>query len=144
MDTILKSIEKRGFFIALFLVIAIFISMNAFDSQGPHGGRIEKAENYYIELKNPGKDLYIYLLDGKLKTVNSKGISGEVRLFFRDSTTLNIQLKPTADSAFVAEAISDFYACDISFNVFGKTVSAKFDNPVQVVDKGLKRKGKER
>ncbi len=121
----------------LFLLITTtLLSLHSPTSEGPHGGVIKKSEGYYIEMKNnPDTSFFAYLLSKKLKTVSNKGISGEVKLFFPDSTALNVELKPIAGDAFTAKVVPGFYSCKITFNVFGKSVSAPFDKENQIVQK---------
>lgn len=48
--------------------------------KGPHGGTIEEADPYHIELKAEGKDLIFYLLDADAKPLNTKGVTGSVKI----------------------------------------------------------------
>ena len=114
------------------LTITALLALNSPPPQGPHGGIVKNAEGYYIEMKNnPDTSFVSYLLNKKLKTVSSKGISGEVKFFSPDSTTLNVQLKPGDKNAFTAKPPLGFYACKITFNVFGKSLSATFEKQNQ-------------
>jgi hypothetical protein len=87
-------------------------------------------------MKNiPDTAVYAYLLDAKMKTISNKGIRGEVRFFFSDSTNLDVRLDSTAGDAFRAKAIPGFYASKITFHFFGKDVSALFEKQEQIVQK---------
>lgn len=121
----------------LFLVTAItLLSLDFPELQGTHGGVVKKAEGFYIEMKNnPDTSFSVYLLNKKLRTVSNKGISGEVKFFFPDSTTLDVPLKPVAGNAFTARVIPGYYSCKITFHVFGKEVSAAFDRESQTAQK---------
>ncbi len=106
-----------------------------FQVQGPHGGIVKKADNYFIEITNPDKFFFVYLLDKNSKTISNKGISADVKFFLPDSSIFNVQLKPSADDAFTGSGVPEFYACRVTFNVFGKSVSAKFENMASVAKK---------
>jgi len=129
---------KSKFCISLLIVIvaAIFVSPIIFQSSyGPHGGLIKPAGNYQIEMKNPFGNLYAYLLDKKSRTIPNKGISCKARYYFPDSTTTEIDLKPLGEDGFVTETTIRFYSCKITFNLFGKSVSAKFENETPIAQK---------
>ena len=118
----------------LLLGITILFSMTMSSPEGPHGGIIKKAEDYHIEIKNsPDTLFFAYLLNKKLNPISNKGISGDARFFFPDSTVFNVRLEPIAEDAFKASTISGFYACKVNFNVFGKSVSAVFEKQQQIV-----------
>lgn len=124
--------------IALLIAAAIIlVSLNVFQSsQGPHGGTVKKAENYNIEMKNPGGSMYAYLLDRNLKPVNNKGISCKVKLFFPDKTAADQILSPFGTDGFIIELIPMYYvSCTVTFNVAGKNIEADFENEVLFVDK---------
>lgn len=122
---------------ALFLLtILTLLSLVAPTSVGPHGGIVKKAEGFYIEMENnPDTTFFAYLLNKKLKTISNKGISGEVKFFFPDSTALNVELKPAPGNAFTAKPVPGFNSCKITFLVFGKSVSAPFEKESQTAQK---------
>ena len=129
----MKKIIAHAFFL---LTVIFLISMTGSLPQGPHDGVLKKAEGFYIEMKNnPDTSFFAYLLNKKLKTISNKGISGEVKFFFPDSTVLNAELKPAARNAFTAKPVSGFYGCKITFVVFGKSVSALFEKENQTAQK---------
>lgn len=137
MKTIEKSIVEPmrnaiNYILIIFMFVTL-ISWNLFLPLGPHGGRVEKADGFFIEMRSIEKVLNIYLLDKKLNPISSKGISGKVQLFFSDSTALNFPLKPFGDDSFTCETPSEYYACKVTFHLFGKSVSAKFDTPMLMV-----------
>ncbi|HWY12635.1 MAG TPA: hypothetical protein VN026_14980 [Bacteroidia bacterium] len=107
--------------------------MSPQQTQGPHGGTLKKAEGYFIEMKNFEKVLSVYLLNEKLRSVDTKAITGEVKLFFPDSTDLILQLKHSYDNMFTCKLPGDYFSCKITFNVGGKPVMATFENSGQIV-----------
>ena len=120
--------------IIIIILLAIgavsFISMNYFQTSiGPHDGTVKPAGDFNIEEKHIYPSLYTFLLDKKLKPINNKGISCEVKFILLDSTDINIPLKPYGNDGFVVETGSlKFKICRVYFNVFGKSVSAQFEN----------------
>lgn len=126
------------FFAVILVLVAILISMKTIFAQdlGPHGGRIEKAENYNIEMKTDYTHFYTYLLTKKNKSINNKSISCEIRFFLLDGTTIDLPLKPFGDDAFVIDYFADDYGSfRVTFQVAGKAVSAKFENEKLLVKK---------
>jgi len=135
MKAIFTSAQIKIFsFILLFVGISL-ISSNAFQTKGPHGGMIKAADNYFIEVTNPDKLFFAYLLDKDSKAISNKGISGDIKYFLPDSSIFDVQLKPSGDDAFSGEGIRGFYYCKVTLNVFGKPVSARFENTTLIARK---------
>lgn len=109
--------------------IVILFSVNRYqETTGPHGGELKSAENFLIELKEAFPDLHCYLLDQKLLPVSNKGVLCEIRFFMPDETTVDINLKPFLNDGFILESNTIVYtSCRVTFNISGKSVSAKFD-----------------
>lgn len=122
---------KIASFALLIVVIGVLYSMknNSKLPEGPHGGRIKEADNYYIEVKSVYSHFYVYLLNKEYKTVIEKNTTCEIRFFLYDGSTLDIPLKPYAEGGFTMDYYSmDYNSYRIMFNVAGKSVSAKFEN----------------
>ena len=114
----------------------LLVSLNLFQSpNGPHGGVVKPAGNYQIEMKNPYGNLYAYLLDVESKPIRNRRVTCNVRYYFPDNTTTDVDLKPFGDDGFTAETTIKFYSCKITFNLQGKSVSAKFENENPIVQK---------
>ena len=130
---------KTKFIIIVLIIIAalvLLVSQNPFrSSTGPHGGIVKPAGNYQIEVNNPYGNLYAYLLDIESKPIKNKKITCSVRYYFPDDTTTDMDLKPFGDDGFMTETTIKFYSCKITFNLQGKSVSAKFENESQIVQK---------
>ena len=136
MSLILRSIKVKICFLAfLYCVTIALVSWNKLSSTGPHGGTLKKAGNYFIEMKTVEKFFYAYLLDKKLKSIDNKNVSGEVKFFMSDSTNFNVSLKRNTDDAFTCENLARSNSCKITFLVFGNSVSAKFENSALLVEK---------
>ncbi|MDP1802240.1 MAG: hypothetical protein Q8L81_12860 [Bacteroidota bacterium] len=136
MPIVLRSIKAKIFFLALLYCITIaLVSWSKSSPTGPHGGTLKKSGNYFIEMKNPDKFFYAYLLDKKLNSINNKNVSGEVKFLMPDSTSFNVTLKAATDDGFTCESLPGSYACRVTFIVFGKSVSARFENPALLVEK---------
>ncbi len=115
--------------------IVVLYSLDTYQSpSGPHGGDVKQAENFNIEMKASFPSIYVYLLDQKLKPINNKGITCEIKFFFPDDTSTDLELKPFQDDGFIMESSKIVYNfCIVTFNVFGKSVSAKFEKESTVV-----------
>jgi len=137
MPIVLRSIKAKIFFLVLlYCVIIAFVSWNKAQPHGPHNGILKKTGNYFIEINTPGKFIYAYLLDKKLKTINDKDLSCEVKFSLPDSTNFNLKLKPTADGGFMGENLNGFNGCLVTFSAFRKSISAKYENAsIFVVEK---------
>lgn len=109
--------------------IVILYSVNRYQgTTGPHGGELKAAENFHIELKEAFPNLHCYLLDQKLLPVSNVGVLCEVRFFMPDETSVDLTLKPFLNDGFILESNSIVYnSCKVTFNISGKSVSAKFD-----------------
>lgn len=129
--------KSKNSIILLFILLAsTLISLKIFQSTyGPHGGVVKPAGVYHIEMKNPYGNLYAYLLEADSKPILNKGISCKARYYLPDSTSTEVDLKPFGDDGFTAETTIRFYICKITFDVFGKSVSAKFENENPIVQK---------
>jgi hypothetical protein len=100
------------------------------NSKAPHGGKIEEAGGYHIELVNKDGKVLVYLLDGKAKPMSNKGITGSATLLFSNKTTSKANLKPEGDEGFTIDLknASDFATVIVSFKINGKAATAKFKN----------------
>jgi len=117
-------------------IIILYSLSTAQSGAGPHGGELKETENYYIEMKATFPNLYFYLLTQKLEPVNNKGISCEATFFFPDQTSVVLSLKPFEDDGFIIESSKIVYnSCRVTFNVFGKSVSALFEKESMIVTK---------
>lgn len=103
---------------------------------GPHGGVFKSAENYNIEVKKTYPSIYAYLLDNKNKPIKNKGITCGIRFLLEGDANIEVQLKPYKEDGFILESGSMGYnSFRITFNVYGKSVSAVFENESAIVQK---------
>ncbi len=109
-----------------FLISLGGISLALTKQESPHGGIIKDAEGYFIEMKSSGKNLSIYLLNKKYQSIGTKNVMGKAQFFLSDSTSIDIPLKRLNENAFTCVAPSGYITCKVTFNVMGKSVSAKF------------------
>ena len=126
---------KLLFGVFCFFVILTFISFSVFSNNtGPHGGSVKETGKYIIEMKNDVSQIYVYLLDKKLRSLGTKGIACEVRFFFPDSTTVDANLFPYDNEGFSNVAgVSGFSSCRVTLNLSGEKVSALFASEISVV-----------
>ncbi len=97
--------------------------------KGPHGGTIEEAEPYHMEIKADGSDLIFYLLDGDAKPLDMKNVTGKVKMIYSKSASTTIELmqmdgKQTAMQAINGEAFNA--VCTLT--KAGKSYSASFSS----------------
>ena len=122
------------------LLVVIMVTLNSLrifqPIVGPHGGIVKQAGAYSIEMKENYPDFYAYLFVNNFKPVSNKGITCQARFILPDNTNIDVLLKPFGEDGFTAESGAfKFYSCRIYFNVFGKTVSAQFENENPIVQK---------
>lgn len=135
MPKALRSIKAKIVFLAfLYCILIALVSWNKAQAKGPHGGILKKTQNYFIEINTPGKFIYAYLLDKKLKTIDDKELACDLKILSPDNTTFNLKLKPTADGGFMGENLNGFNGSVITFTAFGKTISAKYENASVLVE----------
>jgi len=131
---------KTKVFITLVFSIVALLHMTSYttyqDTDGPHGGTLKKAENFYIEMRNPYDHFYAFLYNRMMKPVSNKNIFCSVRFYYNDSTSTDMVLEPFEEDGFVsASTVPNYVTCKVMFNVQGKTVEAKFDNTTYIVKK---------
>lgn len=118
-----------------FLIVAP-LTTDLIQTPGPHGGKIKKADQYYIEQKSDDHFVYTYLLDSRKRTMSSKNVTCTARFFLSDSTDLVIALKPFGDNGFSGEHISGYKVYKITYVIDVETkVSALFDSEKLVAEK---------
>lgn len=127
-----KSHSKPLLFVTLGFLSLTVVSWIFLKPQGPHGGVVKKAENYFIEMKSDEKNLSAYLFDRKLKAIEADDLRGDVMFYFRDSTNLSAPLSLSANNEFKCVPPAGYYSCKIRFTLANKSISANFFNPLQV------------
>lgn len=117
--------------------IILLYSLNIDQSPtGPHGGELKQAESFNIEMLSSFPNLYVYLFDQKLQPINNKEVTCEIKFFFPDHTSKDLNLKPFEEDGFVIETSKIVYnACKVTFNVSGRPVSAMFEREHSIVKK---------
>jgi len=95
--------------------------------KGPHGGTVEEAEPYHMEIVVYGSDLIFYLLDGNAKPLDIKNVTGGVKMNYANKQSKTIDLmemngKQTAMQAINGQAFTAI--CTLFRN--GKSYTASF------------------
>jgi len=98
--------------------------------KGPHGGTVQEAEPNHVEILLKNDMLQFFLLDGDAKPLGNKGITGTVLLQFADGSSKRANLMAMGSDGFMADdaKAASFFNAIATFNVNGKSVSAKFKN----------------
>lgn len=98
--------------------------------RGPHGGTVQEADPNHAEILLKDGMLQFFLLDGDVKPLSNKGITGTVLLQFADGTSKTVTLSPMGTEGFMADdaKASAYFNAIATFKVNGKSVSAKFKN----------------
>ena len=98
------------------------------NSKAPHGGKVEEAGAYHIEVLTKDNMVSFFLLDGKAKAMSNKDVTGSVLLQFADGKTKTVVLTASGTEGFDAKetTAATYNKAIVTFKVKGKTVSAKF------------------
>ena len=114
----------------MFLLIASLLSFDSFTtSKPPHNGTVMKAGDYIIEIKNDYPIFYVYLLDHNLKPISNTGLSCQSRFYFPNQSSMNLRLNAFNEDGFSTPLTTVKYnLCRIRIGVYGKIVSAMFEN----------------
>ena len=97
-------------------------------SDAPHGGKVEEAGDYHIEVLQKDNKLNFYLLDGNAKAMSNKSVTGTVLIQFKDGKTKTITLTVSGKDGFLANdaEAKNYTKAIVTFKVKGKTASATF------------------
>lgn len=98
--------------------------------KAPHGGTVQEADGYHIEMVKGESALSFYVLDAKEKTVSNKAITGTAVFDFFNKTKSTSTLKKGGQNVLVLDIpkANVFTYCTVSLMVNGKTITAKFKN----------------
>ncbi|OJW10441.1 MAG: hypothetical protein BGO53_09675 [Sphingobacteriales bacterium 39-19] len=102
----------------------------------PHGGTLQEAGGYHIEMVKTKDTLSFYVMDGSNKTI-SKAVTGSLQFEFSNktkSTTKLVSCKAGGLCTPLPKA-NIFEYCTATFKVDGKTFSTKFKNSVSDAQK---------
>lgn len=95
-----------------------------------HGGVVQEAGNYHIEMVKGQDSISFYILDAQQKTLPDKTITGTVVFDFFNKTKATSTLARSKKNALWVNIpkANVFTYCTISLTVQGKTITAKFKN----------------
>ncbi len=101
-----------------------------------HGGILNTAGDYKIEVINSYRNFIVYLYDKNNKPIPNKDITGEVSFYYNHDASINLKLNAGENQSFTAEVKNaNYYYCVVSFNIYGKPVSSKFFNLAEIAKK---------
>ncbi|MFY9308236.1 MAG: hypothetical protein WAQ28_04215 [Bacteroidia bacterium] len=94
----------------------------------PHGGIVQSAGDYHIELLVKDGNMTVYLLDANEKTVPNKGVTGKATIMFTDKTSVTVDLTASGTDGFSVknDKAASYTSCVITFKVADKTATTKF------------------
>ncbi|MBL0258367.1 MAG: hypothetical protein IPQ03_12935 [Bacteroidetes bacterium] len=95
--------------------------------KGPHGGTIEEADPFHMEIIEDSNNLIFYLLDDETKPLDMKNVAGKIKIQYIDKTKSTIDLmnmngKLTAMKSQIGKPFSAI--CTLTKD--GKSYSASF------------------
>lgn len=95
-----------------------------------HGGIVQEADGYHIEMVKAENTISFYLLDAKEKTINNKGVTGTTVFEFINKTKTTATLRKGDKNALVLDTpkANVFTFCTVTVLVKGKTITSKFQN----------------
>ncbi|OYZ02122.1 MAG: hypothetical protein B7Y37_03175 [Sphingobacteriia bacterium 28-36-52] len=98
--------------------------------KAPHGGLVQEANGYHIEMVKGKDSISFYLLDAKQKTLSNKTVTGTAVFDFFNKTKSTSTLANTKKNAMWVSTpkANVFTYCTVSVVVQGKTITAKFKN----------------
>jgi hypothetical protein len=104
--------------------------------KGDHGGQVQVAGDYHIELVNERYNYKIYLTDAREREVNLKGINGMAIFRDGDQTTGTYPLGPSGNAHFILPIPKKPHtAVIIKFQIKDQSIIAKFDNDTREAQK---------
>lgn len=134
----MKKIKSIGFAFTLLLAGSTisYAQTEGHAHKAAHGGMVQPAGDYHIEMVKGANTISFYLLDNKENTVSTEAIKGTAVFEFSNKTKATAPLKNGDKNAFLANApkANIFAFCTVSFMVKGKNITAKFKNDVSEAD----------
>ncbi len=126
----MKKIKSIAFAITMLVAGATssFSQTKGHTHSSPHGGMVQTAGDYHIEIVSVKEKVTIYLLDANEKTMSNKGVTGTIILQFADKTSATVPLTAIREDGFSVPnpKASAFTSCVVTFKVNGKMATAKF------------------
>jgi hypothetical protein len=122
--------------IAMFLILLVagttisYAQINDNPVKTPHGGVLQNADSYKIEMVERDNSLSFYVLDAKGKTVSNKGVTGSVEFEFFNKTKASNPISLDVNNSLLAYVpkANVYTYCTITITVKGKKLTAKFRN----------------
>ena len=97
--------------------------------KGPHGGTIEEAEPFHMEIISDGSDLIFYLLNGDAKPLGMKDVTGSVKIVRPGKPTETIELMEMNNKQTAMEGNDgNSFTAICTLTKDGKSYSATFNS----------------
>jgi hypothetical protein len=133
----MKTIKILFFSVALVFAGSAAFAQNANHShKAPHGGVVQEANGYHIEMVKTKDTLNFFLLDANGKAV-TKTPTGKIEYEFTNKTksTSDLTSGKAGNLRSSIPKANIFEYCTVTLKVDGKTVSSKFKNTVTDADR---------
>lgn len=107
-----------------------YAQTTAHKHKAPHGGLVQEADGYHIEMVKGDNTISLYLLDTKEKTLSNQGITGTAVFEFLNKTKTTATLRKGDKNALVLDTpkANVFTFCTVTVLVKGKTITSRFQN----------------
>lgn len=123
---------------AAILAIWLFTRGTEQAAQGPHGGDIKAAGNYWVEMKSNSNSVYSWLLDRNKMTIRNGDCYCEIWTVADDSSRTKVTMIPYGIDGFYGELKGDRYKqCIVLYEVNGEAISAIFEREGLIVESSL-------
>ncbi|TWI79007.1 hypothetical protein IQ13_3398 [Lacibacter cauensis] len=127
---------RKAFFSLLVIIAGATAASAQHSHKAPHGGTLQEAGGYHIEMVKAKDSLNFYVMNGENKVV-SKVTNAKVEYEFINKTKSTATLSSCKNSSLCTSLpkANIFEFCTITFEVDGKSVSTKFKNTVTDAEK---------
>ena len=126
----INKIKSIALALALLVAGTSYAQTESHSHKAAHGGTVQTAGDYHIEMVAGADKISFYLLDAKESTLTNKAVTGTAVFEFINKTKATAPLGKGSKNALMVETpkANVFTFCTVSLVVKGKTVTARFNN----------------
>src|SRR5215203_6585518 len=99
----MKKYKSIALAFILFTASASYAQTTEHKHKAPHGGQVQDAGGYHIEMVKGESIISFYVLDSKEKTMSNKALTGNAVFDFFNKTTATATLKKADKNALVLD-----------------------------------------